>query len=68
MAMFAAIIVLFLGRAASDAPDDHPIWKYLVPSVGCALTNYLGNEGWHVIAIPLFLATGFYIIRALRPL
>ena len=43
MIVFAGLIVLFLQRSQGE-PRDH-LWQYLVAAVGCATTNYLGNEG-----------------------
>src|SRR3546814_6512958 len=53
LGLFAALIVLFLQRSASDGPEIDTIWHYLPPSSGCALVNYSGNEGKHAIAIAL---------------
>lgn len=64
--IFAALIVLFLQRSSSDEPSDR-LWQYLLPSVGCAVANYLGNEGYHLLAIGAVVAVIAYIIMVLRP-
>lgn len=73
MIVFAGLIVLFLQRSQGE-PRDH-LWQYLIAAVGCAATNYLGNEGfklesltYHVAAIALGLATVGFIVVVLRPL
>ena len=69
---FAVLIVLFLQRSQGE-PRDH-LWQYLVASVGCAVTNYLGNEAMksgeitlHGGALLLFADTLGFIWRVLKP-
>lgn len=66
VAIFAGLIVLYLQRSGEEEPKDH-LWQYLIASVGCAVANYFGNEGQHVIAIAVIVATLAYILFALRP-
>jgi len=40
---------------------------YLGAGLGCAVSNYIGNKGMHVIAIPLILATLAFIFYYLKP-
>ncbi|MEY2883804.1 MAG: hypothetical protein RL490_1528 [Pseudomonadota bacterium] len=70
--VFAGLIVLFLQRSQGE-PRDH-LWQYLVAALGCAVTNYIGNEalkeanmGYHAAAIGLGIATLAFIWVALRP-
>jgi hypothetical protein len=70
--VFAGLIVLFLQRS-QGAPRDH-LWQYLLASVGCAVTNYLGNEAikaedtlWHLGAAATGMATLAFIWLTLRP-
>ncbi len=70
--VFAGLIVLFLQRSQGE-PRDH-LWQYLVAAVGCAVTNYLGNEAikledstYHIGAIALGLGTLAFIWYALKP-
>ena len=67
IAIFAGLIVLFLQRSTQDEPRD-TIWHYLPPSVGCALTNYLGNEGYGLGAVAVIAATLAYVWFVLKPL
>jgi drug/metabolite transporter (DMT)-like permease len=70
--VFAGLIVLFLQRSQGEARDH--LWQYLVAAVGCAATNYLGNEalkldlpGYHFAAIGLGVATLAFIWFVLQP-
>ena len=70
--VFAGLIVLFLQRSQGVARDH--LWQYLVAAVGCAATNYLGNEAlkhdatnYHIAAIALGLATLAFIWVVLQP-
>lgn len=70
--VFAGLIVLFLQRS-QGAPRDH-LWQYLVAAVGCAVTNYIGNEAmkngellYHAGAIALGLSTLAFIWFILQP-
>jgi hypothetical protein len=70
--VFAGLIVLFLQRSQGVAKDH--LWQYLVAAVGCAATNYIGNEAikngqilYHAAAIGLGVATLAFIWFSLRP-
>ncbi len=66
MAIFAGLIVLFLQRSVGDKPANDHLWQYLVAAVGCAVANYLGNEGYSfpaVVAIVAVLAFIHYILK-----
>ena len=70
--VFAGLIVLFLQRS-QGAPRDH-LWQYLVAAVGCAGTNFIGNEAlkqdssiYHLAAIALGLGTIAFIWFILQP-
>jgi hypothetical protein len=70
--LFAGLIVLFLQRSQGVARDH--LWQYLVAAIGCAATNYLGNEAikldsalYHGGAIALGIATIGFIWFVLRP-
>ena len=66
--IFAGLIVLFLQRSmAKELPSADPMWRYLVAAVGCAITNYLGNEVNGIAAALALLATLFFILYELRP-
>lgn len=68
LSIFAGLIVLFLQRSVSDrAEKDAPLLYYLAGGVGCAVANYFGNEGQHIIAIPILIATVAFAIYFLNP-
>lgn len=67
VAIFAGLIVLFMQRSTGDEPPQDSIWQYLGPSVGCAVANYLGNEGYTLGAIVVIAATLGYIAFVLKP-
>ena len=64
--MFAALIVLFLQRSTEEVPRDH-LWQYLVAGVGCAVCNYLGNEGYVIASVCVLGAVFVFVQLALRP-
>lgn len=70
--VFAGLIVLFLQRSQGVARDH--LWQYLVAAVGCAVTNYVGNEaiaaantGYHLAALGIGIATLAFIWIVLQP-
>ncbi len=72
MVVFAGLVVLFLQRSQGEARDE--LWQYLVAAVGCAGTNYLGNQAlklddnlYHAGAVALFMATLAFIWVVLKP-
>jgi len=65
--IFAGLITLFLQRSSMDDPPD-TIWHYMPPAIGCALANYLGNEGMDVIAIAVIAIVVGYVFVILKPL
>jgi len=69
VAIFAGLVVLFMQRSVGDQPDDpgDPFWPYLGAGVGCAVANYMGNNGYHIIAIPVVVGTIMFILKFLKP-
>ena len=65
--IFAGLITLFLQRSSMDEPPD-TIWHYMPPAIGCALANYLGNEGMDAFAIAVIAAVIGYVFVVLKPL
>jgi hypothetical protein len=45
VAIFAGLIVVFLQRSVGDTEPQDSILSYLPPALGCAVSNYFGNEG-----------------------
>ena len=73
IALFAGLIVLFLQRSVGQRGDEplddkqDSIWAYLAPSVGLAVANYLGNEGYGLAAWPLIAVVCVYTYLVLKP-
>lgn len=63
---FACLAVLYLERSASAEQKDR-VWHYIPPAVGCAIANYLGNEGYEIGAVVCLVCVIAYIYYALRP-
>ena len=75
VAIFAALVVLFLQRSAGDRPPGDSMLHYLLASAGCAVANYFGNKAvegqgaaYHVTAVGIILATLAFIHLVLKPL
>lgn len=67
LTIFSGLIVLFIDRSAKDSYDDH-LWQYMVAAVGCAVANYLGNEGQPIAGAALVLVVIGYILWVLKPI
>ena len=74
LTIFAGLIVLFLQRSNGEGEARDSIWQYLGASIGCAVANYLGNEGfktgsvvYHVGAVLAIVGTVAYVFYYLRP-
>ena len=69
VAIFAGLVVLFVQRSTSDEePAEHDsMLLYLGAALGCAVSNWVGNKGLHIVAIPLIGATILFIVYYLRP-
>jgi hypothetical protein len=69
VAIFAGLIVLFVQRSTTEEePQKHDsLLLYLAAGLGCAVANYVGNKGIHLVAIPLIAVTLFFIVYYLRP-
>ncbi len=67
MIIFAGLVVLFLQRSVSEKPAGDAMWQYLVASIGCASSNYLGNNSYAMPALIVMFATLVFIYYVLRP-
>lgn len=63
---FCGLAVLFLQRSADDDPQDR-IPQYIPPALGCAVSNYVGNEGYAVAAVGILVCTLAYTYFVLKP-
>jgi hypothetical protein len=69
VAIFAGLVVLFVQRSTSEEEmhEHDSLLLYLGAGLGCAVANYVGNKGIHLVAVPLILATIGFILYYLRP-
>lgn len=67
LALFAALIVLFVQRSMDHRANVSPV-HYLVAGAGCALANYLGNEEMHLAGLLTLAAVIVYSQLTLDPL
>ena len=69
VAIFAGLVVLFVQRSTGEeeVKEHDSLLLYLGAALGCAVSNYLGNKGMHLLAVPLIIATLFFILYYLRP-
>lgn len=66
VAVFAGLAILFLQRSSEDQPRDNML-HYLPPAIGCAASNFLGNEGFAIPAVALLVMVMAYIKFVLKP-
>ena len=67
VAIFGGLVVLFLHRSVQPGePQDH-ILQYLPPAVGCAVANYVGNEGYGLASFLIVVVVLVYILIVLKP-
>lgn len=64
--VFAGLAVLFLQRSV-DGESMGRMVLYLPPAAGCALANWLGNQGHEVFAVLLLAASIAFIVYVLKP-
>lgn len=67
VALFVGLAILYLQRAAAEEVDETPLWAYAIAAVGCALADYLGNNGWVYLSIILFVAVIAFSMVVLKP-
>lgn len=68
--IFCGLITLYLHRSVDVEDPGDSLWQYLVASGGCAVTNWLGNEGHDLLAVAsLGLVLGFIhlVLTPFRP-
>ncbi|OAN66848.1 XrtV sorting system accessory protein [Sphingomonas sp. TDK1] len=67
IAIFAGLIVIFLQRSQPDSSVRDTMISYLPPAIGCAVANYLGNEGYDLLAILTIGLVLAYIALVIKP-
>ena len=63
---FAGLCTLMLQRSSQEVPTDK-LWQYAPPAIACAVSNYLGNEGMHILAAIGLIAVLAYVVLVLKP-
>ena len=65
LAIFIGLVGMFLQFSRKE---DQDILAYIWPMLGCAVGNYLGNEGFEIAAWALIVTTLLYIFfKILKP-
>ncbi|WP_022672578.1 XrtV sorting system accessory protein [Novosphingopyxis baekryungensis] len=62
---FAGLLTLLMQRSSEDEPRDK-LWQYIPPAVGCAVANYVGNEGYDIVAAIILGSVIGYIFIVLK--
>ena len=63
--VFAGLVTLMLQRSMMEEPPDS-LWHYAPPAIGCAVVNYIGNEGYDIVAAAGLVAIAVYIFKVLK--
>ena len=66
LAVFAGLAVIFLQRSV-EGESMARMWTYLPPALGCALANWLGNNGYPPLAVLALAFSVGYIFVVLKP-
>ncbi len=67
VAIFGGLVVLFLQRSMAEGEPQDTILHYLPPAIGCAVANYVGNQGYGPISALIVVAVLVYILLVLNP-
>ena len=62
---FAGLLTLLMQRSSEDEPRDK-LWQYIPPAVGCAVANYVGNQGYDIVAAIILGSVIGYIFIVLK--
>ena len=74
VALFGALVVLFLHRSVTQTEHQDTIYHYLPPAIGCAVANYVGNDHDNYfngmggpISAAIVVAVLIYVVLVLKP-
>ena len=67
IAIFAGLIVVFLQRSVGDDEPVDTIWTYMPPALGCAVSNYLGNNDYPIPGVVVIIVVLAYIWYVIKP-
>jgi hypothetical protein len=62
---FAGLVTLMLQRSSEEKPRDK-LWHYGPPALGCAVANYVGNEGYDFFAGLILVGVAIYVFVVLE--
>jgi hypothetical protein len=62
---FGSLVVLMLQRSMEENPDDKLI-LYLPPAIGCAASNYVGNNYSDVGAALILIGAVIFVYKILK--
>lgn len=62
---FAGLAALLMQRSSEDEPRDK-LWQYAPPALGFAVANYVGNEGFALLAAAILLGIAAYAVKVLH--
>ena len=65
--LFAGIALTFLQRSVKPPNFPDPALSYLPPTLGCAVGNWFGNEGYPLIAMTILVAAVGWFLHFNRP-
>jgi hypothetical protein len=61
---FAGLVTLMLQRSSEENPKDK-LWQYGPAALGCAVANYVGNEGSDFLAGLILAGVAIYVFVVL---
>jgi hypothetical protein len=67
VALFGALVVLFLHRSMAESEPQDTIYHYIPPAIGCAGANYAGNHGYGPLSAGIVVAVLAYVLLVLKP-
>lgn len=67
VAIFGGLVVLFLHRSTAEQEPQDTIYHYLPPAIGCAVANYVGNQGYGPASAAIVVGVLAYIVLVLKP-
>jgi hypothetical protein len=65
--IFGALVVLFLHRSVGEQEPTDTILHYMPPAIGCAVANYIGNQGQGPFSALIVVVVLIYIVLVLKP-
>ena len=67
VAIFGGLVVLFLHRSVGEQEPSDTILHYMPPAIGCAIANYVGNQGQGPLSALIVVAVLAYVVLVLKP-